>query len=109
MAETFTPQTVSNAANQQTMTAAIDANFAALATLLADVMSLSGVTPNQLKATWDANSQQILNLPAPATVNSPVKLVDVVTNPTITVPAVGTSGVTVPLLNGNNTERHADV
>src|SRR5260370_30224305 len=55
-------------------------------------------------ATLDMNSFQVLNLPSPATVNSPARLVDVVTNPTITVPAVGTSGAVVGLLNTNTTE-----
>lgn len=103
MAKTFTPVTTHNLANQSSITAAIDANFAALVVLLLDVLSLEGDTPNQLKATLDVNSQQIINLPAPATLNAPVRLRDVVNNPTIQVPPVGTSGATVPLLNGNNT------
>ena len=51
----------------------------------------------------DMNSNQILNLPSPATTHSPARLIDVVSNPTISVPPVGTSGATVPLMNGNNT------
>jgi hypothetical protein len=51
------------------------------------------------------NNNQILNLPSPASINSPARLIDVVSNPSValTVPPVGTSGAVVGLLNGNNT------
>jgi len=103
MAETFVPITTSNLTNQTSITNAIDTNNGAIANLLTDVLSRSGSSPNQMLSTLDMNSNQIINLPAPASVNSPARLIDVVTNPTITVPPVGTSGATVPLLNGNNT------
>jgi hypothetical protein len=80
-----------------------NANFNTLQTALTDSLSLSGQSPNQMKSNLDMNSNQIINLPPPATINSPARLVDVVTNPTITIPVTGTSGATVPLLNGNNT------
>lgn len=64
---------------------------------------LNGTAPNQMQSTLDMNSNRIINLPAPGSITEPARLQDVVTNPTITVPPTGTSGATVPYLNGNNT------
>jgi hypothetical protein len=62
------------------------------------------VTGDQMKGNLDMNSNQILNLPAPATANSPVRLTDVTGSSQIaSVPPVGTSGAVVGLLNANNT------
>jgi hypothetical protein len=80
-----------------------NSNFATIQSSLVNALSLNGQTPNQMQSVLDMNGNQVLNLPSPATVNSPARLVDVVSNPTITVPPVGTSGATVPLLNANNT------
>lgn len=103
MAETITLTTPSTFQNDSSAVAATAANNAAITTAFQDVLSLSGVTPNQMGSNLDMNSNQILNLPSPATMSSPARLQDVVTNPTISVPPVGTSGATVPLLNANNT------
>lgn len=54
----------------------INANFAALAALLADVYSLSGVAPNQLSSDLDMGSNTILNLPSPVNPTDPVRLGD---------------------------------
>src|SRR5258708_17127371 len=51
----------------------------------------------------DMNGNPIINLPSPSTVNSPARLIDVVSNPTISIPGQGTSGHVVPFLDGNNT------
>lgn len=103
MAETIILTTPSTFQNDSSAVAATAANNAAITTAFQDVLSLSGVTPNQMESNLDMNSNQILNLPSPATMSSPARLQDVVTNPTISVPPVGTSGATVPLLNANNT------
>lgn len=76
MAETFTPITTSNLSNQSSITTAIDNNNATLATLLSDVVSRSASSPNQMLATLDMNSNQIINLPAPNTSSSPLRLQD---------------------------------
>jgi hypothetical protein len=57
-----------------------------------NTLSRDGTTPNQMNATLDMNNNQIINLPAPNTVNSPARLIDI-TNP-----------VAVPnsILGGNN-------
>lgn len=104
MAEIFTPLPISNInGNGTTAATSINTNFTNISSLFQDVLSRQGIAPNTMLSNLDMNSNQILNLPSPATINSPARLVDVVSNPTITVPPVGTSGATVPLLNGNNT------
>src|SRR5260370_11407076 len=102
MADKITLGSVGNIDNSLLTT--INNNNALITTAFDNTLSRDGTTPNQMFATLDMNSFQVLNLPSPATVNSPARLVDVVTNPTITVPAVGTSGAVVGLLNTNNTE-----
>lgn len=103
MAETVTLITPATFQNDTSAVAATATNNAAITTAFLDVLSLSGSSPNQMKSNLDMNSNQIINLPAPATINSPARLQDVVSNPTISVPPTGTSGATVPFLNGNNT------
>ncbi len=102
----MTKVVLNDVSNLQTLTSSastINANNNVLETASDNTLSRDGTSPNQMMANFDMNSNQILNLPSPATVNSPARLIDVVSNPTINVPPVGTSGATVPLLNGNNT------
>lgn len=61
MAEVFNPQLTANLTNQQSITAAIDNNFASLAAILLDVLSRSGVSANQMTASLDMNSNSIIN------------------------------------------------
>jgi hypothetical protein len=103
MAENYTPTPVSTFTNDTSAVNTVNSNFTAISTAFTDCLSLSGVSPNQMKSNLDMNSNQIINLPSPATVNSPARLIDVVLNPTIIVPPVGTSGSVVGLLNANNT------
>src|SRR5262245_2905480 len=90
MAETFTPSPVTTFTNDTTAVNTVNNNFTAISTAFTDVLSRGGTSPNQMNSTLDMNSNQIINLSAPQTVNSPARLVDVVTNPTITVPSSGT-------------------
>lgn len=92
-----------NLQNETTAVNAINANNAAITAGFQNTLSRDGTSPNQMNASLDMNSQQILNLPSPSTLNSPARLIDVVTNPTIVVPGTGTSGHVVPFLDGNNT------
>jgi len=80
-----------------------NSNDAILQAALPDALSRSGQTPNQMLSNLDMNSNNIINLPPPVSVNSPARLIDVVSNPTIVVPTTGVSGHTVPFLDGNNT------
>jgi len=103
MAENVTLAPVTSFTNDSSAVATVNANSQLIESAFADCLSLTGGSPNQMQAVLDMNSFNIINLPSPATVNSPARLVDVVSNPTIQVPTVGTSGSTVPLLNGINT------
>jgi hypothetical protein len=104
---TLTP--VSNPQNLTSLASTINANNTVIQTAFDNTLSRDGTSPDQMTSNLDMNSNQILNLPAPATMNSPARMQDVASNPTVTVPAVGTSGAAVGLLNtgwtqsGNNT------
>lgn len=93
-----------NLENQTTAVNAINSNNAVIEAAFDNTLSRDGATPNQMGANLDMNGNQLLNLPAPASTTSPLRVIDVA-DPAIvlTVPPVGTSGATVPLLNGNNT------
>lgn len=103
MTDKITLSPVGNLQDTTTAASTINQNFATIQAAFDDTLSRDGTTPNQMEDSLDMNSNQILNLPSPGSVNSPARLIDVVSNPTIEVPPVGTSGATVPLLNGNNT------
>jgi len=92
-----------NLQNETTAVNAINNNNAVITTAMDNTLSRNGTQPNQMSAAIDMNTNQIYNLPAPSTVNSPARLIDVTSNPTIVVPGTGTSGHTVPFLDGNNT------
>lgn len=94
---------VADLTNFTTAETTINNNNTAIEVAIENTLSRDGTTPNTMSANLDMNAHRILNLPAPSTINEPARLVDVVTNPTITIPPTGTSGATVPLLNGANT------
>lgn len=54
----------------------INNNFTAISNAFPDALSRSAESPAQMEANFDMNSFQILNLPAPATTNSPLRLSD---------------------------------
>lgn len=86
-----------------TAQATINANNDLIETAMENTFSRDGTSPNTMSVVLDMNSNQIINLPVPSTANSPARLIDVVSNPTIVVPGTGTSGHTVPFLDGTNT------
>jgi hypothetical protein len=98
--------TLNNVANLQSTTTAqntINSNNTAIVTGFGNVVNVAG---DKMLGTLDMNSQQILNLPAPATLDSPVRLVDVAAGGSATIasiPPTGTSGTVVGFLNGNLT------
>jgi hypothetical protein len=98
---TLTP--ISNPSDLTSLQNTINNNNTVIQTAFDNNLSRDGTQPNPMLSTLDMNSNQIINLPAPSTVNSPARLIDVVTNPTIVIPATGTSGHVVPYLDGNNT------
>lgn len=85
---------LANLQNENTAVSAINTNNATISNAVDNSLSRDGSQPNSMNANLDMNSFQILNLPSPATMNSPARLVDVVTNPTVS--------VALPV-SGNNT------
>lgn len=105
MAENYIPSNVQTFTNDTSAVNTVNSNFAAISNAFSDVLSRSGTSPNQMGSTLDMNSNQIINLPPPATINSPARLIDVVTpgSITVTTATTGTSGHVVPFLDGTNT------
>src|SRR5216684_4614416 len=98
--------TLSNIADLTQSTTAqttINSNSSTVQTAFDNTLSRDGTSPNTMGFALDMNSNQIYNLPVPSTTSSPARLIDVVSNPTITIPGTGTSGHVVPFLDGNNT------
>lgn len=54
----------------------INTNFSTIQTAFDNTFSRDGTSPNQLSSSLDTNSNQLINLPAPATANSPLRLAD---------------------------------
>lgn len=75
---------------------AINANFQTVATAFDNTLSLDGTTPNTMQANLNMNSKQIVNLPAPATPQSPLRLQDATsitnTGTIVLLPTGGTIG-----------------
>src|SRR5437868_15030763 len=70
---------LANLQNENTAVNAINTNNAILETASDNTLSRDGTAPNTMGANFDMNSHQILNLPAPATANSPLRLQDLQT------------------------------
>src|SRR6266576_3284716 len=54
----------------------INANSATIQTAMDNTLSRNGTQPNVMNAALDMNSNQVINLPLPATANSPLRLQD---------------------------------
>lgn len=103
MAENFTPTPIVTFTNDTSAVNNVNGNFNTISSVLGDVLSRSGVSPNQMNSALDMNSNQILNLPPPSTTNSPMRLADLQSiTGGLSVPPTGTSGAVVGFLNGNN-------
>lgn len=66
-----------NLQNETTAVTTINANNAAITTAIDNTLSRDGTNPNTMGASLDMNSNQILNLPAPGSATSPVRLIDI--------------------------------
>ncbi len=101
-----TLSTVSELQAFPTAAANINSNSAALTTAIEKTLSRDGTSPNQMEATLDMNSQQIINLPAPSTGTSPLRLTDASLlnggGTIATVPAGGTTGQAI--IKASNTD-----
>ncbi len=104
----ITLNNVTNLVDTTTSQNTINANSATVQAAFDNTLSLDGTQPNQLRASIDMNNNHILNLPAPITVNEPLRLVDANTlngGGTITVqplPAGGTTGQVLVKNSGTN-------
>src|SRR5260221_3205208 len=105
MAENISLNNVATFQNDTSAVNTVNSNNAAITTAFTDVLSRSGISPNQMGSTLDMNGNQIINLPFPTTLNSPARLVDVTNAQNISIvnATTGTSGHTVPFLDGTNT------
>jgi hypothetical protein len=99
----ITLSNISDLTQSTTAQTTINTNSSTVQTAFDNTLSRDGTSPNQMSAALDMNNNQIINLPAPSTTNSPARLIDVTSNPTIVIPGTGTSGHVVPFLDGNNT------
>lgn len=68
--------TVGSLIEASTAATVINNNFSAIQTAFDNTYSRDGTSPNTLTSTLDINSHQVLNLPQPATANSPLRLRD---------------------------------
>lgn len=76
MTNKVTLAALANLQNETTAVNAINANSVAITTAMNNTLSRDGTSPNQMGATLDMNSNQIINLPQPATANSPLRFQD---------------------------------
>lgn len=120
-------------ANQTTAISTINGNNAAIETALENTLSRDGTSPNEMGSHLDMNGYRIHNLPAPVSAAEPVRLGDIESGGvdilsglseyaqdllesetaadartalglgTSAIVNTGTSGATIPLLNGTNT------
>ncbi|SRR6266566_1445294 len=103
MSENITLGTVSSFANDSSAVAIVNSNSSNIETAFTDCLSLSGGQPNAMQSNLDMNKFQVLNLPPPSTLLSPVRLTDVVTNgQIITVNTLPVGGATNTLLHKNS-------
>jgi hypothetical protein len=73
----------------------VNAQFDLIATAIGDTLSRVGDAPNQLETTLDANSNRILNLPAPLNPSEPARLQDLSLTPVPLVDASVSASVSI--------------
>ncbi len=79
----ITLNNVRSLASWTTAGSTIDNNSAVVQTAFDNTLSRDGTSPNYMSSQLDMNSNQIINLPAPLTPNSPVRLTDIqISSPT---------------------------
>jgi hypothetical protein len=81
--------TLNNVANLQDTTTALTTLNNNNSTITTGFTNCVNVTGDQMLGTLNMNSNPIINLPAPGTTSSPARLIDVTSNPTITIPGAG--------------------
>ena len=76
MTDKITLTNLVNLQNETTAVNAINSNNSTIVSAFDNTLSLNGTAPNQMQANLDMNSNHILNLPAPASNNEPLRLID---------------------------------
>lgn len=100
MSSKITLGSFSSFQNDNTAVTLANANNAVLTTAMDNTLSRDGTSPNQMGAALDMNSFPILNLPAPVTNASPIRIQDV-TSTTLSLSFPSLVGdVTAPVNNG---------
>ena len=105
MSTSTTLLTFASLQNDTSATSDLNTNFAAINTSLASCLSLSGQAPNQMQANLDMNSNRVINLPAPLSINEPMRLADATTlngGGTVAVSPLPTGGTTGQVLTKNS-------
>lgn len=108
MADKITLNTLASIQNDPTAVALINANSGVIVAGIDNTLSRDGTSPNQMQAPIDMNGQPIINLPAPSTMDSPLRLADIDSIisviPTITIPGVLRYTLNNVNLNSANTD-----
>ena len=72
MTDKITLANVSSFQNDSTAVSQYNANNALITTALDNTLSRDGTSPNQMLSNLDMNNNQVINLPIPSTINSPI-------------------------------------
>ncbi len=100
MAENVILNNLANLQNDTTTINVINGNNATITSAFTDVLSRTGVSPNQMGAFLDMNNFPIINLPAPGSANSPARLADVTSTNPISISLSLAGDVTSPASSG---------
>src|SRR6266576_2425132 len=93
MAEQVTLGTF-NTLQNSSIISTLNSNNALIENAFTDCLSLSGTAPNAMQSNLDMNSNQIINLPAPNTVDSPARFADLIPGIQGPIGLTGTQGPT---------------
>lgn len=77
MADKIVLGNIASFQNDSTASTQYNANNTLLISALDNTLSRDGTSPNQMAAPLDMNSQPIINLPAPTTLDEPLRLADI--------------------------------
>jgi hypothetical protein len=103
---------VSSFQNDSTATTTVNGNSTVIESAFNNTLSRDGTAPNQMEALLDMNSNPIVNLPAPISLSSPLRLQDAQTlngSGTITVGDVPDGGTTGQVLTkASNADQDVD-
>ncbi len=75
-----------NTLQNSSIISTLNTNNALIENAVENTLSKDGTSPNQMSSDLDMNSFNILNLPTPNTLNSPVRLVDIVPGTSVNLP-----------------------